>query len=164
MTKNASVPDEDSITQKISRGFKNCMASMFACCGTTKETALIKKLEYDIAARKKKFGTEYLTLQEQNATPEQLEACNKKANDDIADLKEQIKKHEEDIAKQNEERDRTIEENNAKSPKASSVSTPATVAPAAAVVEPTKVDTPKVDTPKVEAPKVDTPKVDAPKE
>jgi len=164
MTKNDSDPDEDSIMQKISRSFKNCMASTFACCGTTKETALIKKIEYDIAARKKKFGMEYLTLQEENATPEKLEACNKKANDDIAELKEQIKKHEEDITKQNEKRDRTIEENNAKSPKASSGATPATVAPAASAVASAPVEPPKVDAPKVDAPKVDAPKVDAPKE
>mmetsp|Transcript_16629 Transcript_16629/g.23427 ORF Transcript_16629/g.23427 Transcript_16629/m.23427 type:complete len:178 (+) Transcript_16629:211-744(+) len=141
MSNTSSPPEQESLLDHIKRSLKNCMASCFACAGTTKETAVIKKLEYDIAARKKLFGTEYMTLDENNATPEELEACHQKAKDDIEELKKQIQKHEEDIAKTNEERDRAIQENNAKSPKASTSSTTAAAAAQSSTTKPTETTT-----------------------
>lgn len=56
-----------------------------------KELTLIHKLKYDIQARKKKFGVDYLTLKLNSLTTENdLQACLDEALADVAKLNEQI--------------------------------------------------------------------------
>lgn len=73
------------------------------CSANAKETAFIKKLEYDIAARQKKFGVDYLTMEEEGKSEAELQTCLDQARADIADLKKQIDEKERKIGENKEE-------------------------------------------------------------
>lgn len=67
-----------------------------------KEVALIKKIEFDIENRKKRFGVDYLTLKmEKQSEEEALQACINEAMFDIENLKQQITEHENAIDNNN---------------------------------------------------------------
>ena len=109
------------------------------CSANAKEKTLIKKLEYDITARKKAFGFDYLTMMmEEEKTAEELQECLDKAKLDIEALREQIAEKEGKIGANKETLQKKIEANAtggagttpAPAPAASTASTPAP-APAA---------------------------------
>ena len=75
-----------------------------------KEVALIKKIEFDIDSRKRKFGIDYLTLKlDGQAGEEALQACVNEALFDIENLKKQITEHELVINSNNEDMRKKIE-------------------------------------------------------
>lgn len=75
-----------------------------------KEVALIKKIEFDIENRKKKFGADYLTLKlDKQAEEEALQACINEAVFDIENLKKQITEHEIAIDSNNEDMRKRVE-------------------------------------------------------
>jgi hypothetical protein len=76
-----------------------------------KEVALIKKLEFDIDNRKKKFGADFLTLKlDQQAGEDALQACINEAIFDIENLKRQITEHEKAIESNNADMRKKVEE------------------------------------------------------
>jgi hypothetical protein len=118
------------------------------CSSNAKEQTIISKIEFDIGARKKKFGTDYLTLEEKNASPEELQACLDAAKKDVSLLKSKIHDKEEAIGKNKEQLQRSIDARKPGSPSAASApavvvtaSTPA-VAASPAPMQPPAADFP----------------------
>ena len=70
--------------------FQNCLLSTGLCCFKAQSNTKIQVLEFQIKQRQKKFGVDYMTLIENNASPQRLKACLKQAQDEIAELQREI--------------------------------------------------------------------------
>ena len=123
---------DESLFQHVKRSTRNCIASTISCSKNTKEKTIMKKIEFDITSRKKKFGVDYLNLKETNASPEELQACIDAATADIQVLKEQIQEKERAIGANQEELQRTIAANAAPAAAAAAAAASATTTQAAA--------------------------------
>jgi hypothetical protein len=121
----------DGCMAKVKRSMANCWASTMTCGANAKESTMIKKLEYDIASRQKKFGVDYLTLDAvTGTTPENLQAVLDAAKADIATLQQQIDDKEKQLDANKEELQKTLEANSKVTGAAAASSTPVETTPA----------------------------------
>jgi hypothetical protein len=130
---STSAPSEEvTLLAHIKRSLANFLATTMACGANAKEQALIKKLEFDVAARKKKFGVDYLTAKESAGifSPEQLQALVDQATTDIEAIKKQIRDKELAIEGNKEELQRKIKTNAV--PAVTAVGAPMAASPIAA--------------------------------
>lgn len=97
MSKPATSTPDESLVQHGTRSTKNFFTSCFGCIQTVDEHAKIKYKETQLASRQKTFGVAYLTLVEEGATQEQLDACVKEAQDDLKKIKAEIEELKKEI-------------------------------------------------------------------
>jgi hypothetical protein len=62
-------------------------------CFKAKERTKITALEYKLKNRQKKFGVDYLSLVERNASQQELKRCLRQAMDEIEQLQDEIEEH-----------------------------------------------------------------------
>lgn len=67
-----------------------CCHNFGLFCFKAKERTKITALEYKLKSRQKKFGVDYLTLVERNASQQELKRCLRNAMDEIEQLQEEI--------------------------------------------------------------------------
>jgi hypothetical protein len=103
-------PSNESFMQRVTRATKNLGHRVRSFCSNTKEDAHVKKLEYDIAQRKKTFGVTYLDLLDKKATDEELKECINAALEDVGKLKDKMQGHSQNKEKNKEELQRRIQE------------------------------------------------------
>lgn len=104
---------KESFWQRIQRQSSNVLASTKAKSVNVKESAIIKKLRYDIQQRKKIFGIDYLTLlkETEGTTAEDLQNCIDAALSDIDKIQEEITEHEKTISNTQESLQLKIQQN-----------------------------------------------------
>lgn len=71
----------------------NCIVTTVLCCFKAKKQTEISALDFQILQLKKKFGVDYLTLVDDNASVEKLKKCLQTALNDVAELQGQIDDH-----------------------------------------------------------------------
>lgn len=82
-----------------------------ACGKNTKEKALIQKLRFDLEARKKTFGVDYMNKVKAGADEEELKLVLETASKDIEEFERQIKEKEDIIEGNTAEAQKKIETN-----------------------------------------------------
>jgi hypothetical protein len=85
--------EKEAFGDKVQRMATNCGHETGLCCFKAQKQTQISALELKINQRKKKFGVDYLTLVNQQASPTALKECLKQARDDIRELQSQIDEH-----------------------------------------------------------------------
>lgn len=114
---SAAITSADGDENAVLKLWKNVQENVLKAWVATKtgsvnakEVALIKKIEFDIESRKRKFGVDYLTLKLDGQTGEEaLEACINEAIFDIENLKKEIKEKEILIDSNNEDMRKKVE-------------------------------------------------------
>ena len=89
--------------------FQNCLLSTGLCCFKAQSNTKIQVLEFQIKQRQKKFGVDYMTHIENNASPQTLKMCLKQAQDEIAELQKEIDEIDNEI--DNKERETAAKKN-----------------------------------------------------
>jgi peptidoglycan hydrolase CwlO-like protein len=154
------MPDEsdETLVQHTIRGAKNAFTGCFGFLKKSDELTKIKYKETQIAGRKKKFGVEYLDLLAKSAEPAELEACVKKAQDDMKKIQDEIAELEKEVERVDEETKKKIVTKptggaspTEKKEEAKTEETPATTKPSPAtetpVPAPAAPSAPSVETP-----------------
>lgn len=85
--------NEEPFGDKMQRMATNCGHETGLCCFKARKQTQISALELKINQLKKKFGVDYLTLVNRQASPTELKKCLKQAQAEIADLQAQIDGH-----------------------------------------------------------------------
>lgn len=70
-----------------------CCRHFGLLCFKAKERTKITALEFKLKSRQKKFGVDYLTLVEKNASQQELKRCLRHAMDEIEQLQDEIEEH-----------------------------------------------------------------------
>lgn len=70
-----------------------CCRHLGLFCFKAKERTKITALEYKLKNRQKKFGVDYLSLIERNASQQELKRCLRQAMDEIEQLQDEIEEH-----------------------------------------------------------------------
>ena len=107
---------DETLVQHTIRVTKNAFTGCLGSVKKSDELAKIKYKESQIAGRKKQFGVEYLDLLAAKAEPSDLEACVKKAQDDMKKIQDEIVELEKEVERVNEETEKKIREAPVKAP------------------------------------------------
>ena len=98
----------ETLVQSTTRSTKNAFTGCFGFLKKTDELAKITIKESQIAGRKKAFGVEYIDLVHSGGKPEELEACVKRAQEDIKKTMDEIAELEKEIARVDAETQKKI--------------------------------------------------------
>jgi hypothetical protein len=114
--KNTTNVDDDDETEgegcvdMMKRLTSNCCAATGLCCFKAGKKPQISALKMKVTNRQKKFGVDYLTLMDRQASQPALKKCLKTALKDIDLLQDHIKEHEDAIDNKETETNDTIQE------------------------------------------------------
>eukprot|EP00980_Cylindrotheca_fusiformis_P011587 scaffold2744_cov136-Cylindrotheca_fusiformis.AAC.4 len=97
MTRNDNNEEKEGFFKHMMRSTRNLCCRCCGCMHTTEEKAMIKRKEHKIAARKRKFGTEYIDMVRNNASEADLKLKLVECLNDIDKLVGQIHDIENDI-------------------------------------------------------------------
>jgi hypothetical protein len=98
----------ETFGDKVKRMASNCAHATGLCCFKMSKQTQITVLEQKVLSRQRKFGVDYLSLIDRNASQTALNECLVIAQSDIAKLKEQINEHENTIEEKQASTDEKI--------------------------------------------------------
>jgi hypothetical protein len=85
--------NRDVFADKTSMEVGVCCHNVTLCCSKVKGRSQVAALEYKLKNRQKKFGVDYLSLVERNASQQELKRCLGNAMEEIEYLQDEINRH-----------------------------------------------------------------------